>query len=115
MTRGVVAAASAKARRSPPARGQDCAIFRRARRRAANSRASARSKPPSDSSGPRASRPLMSGRDARGPQELSDPAMARGAGEIELYDQVVVVAVAAAISIFPAPGAEAVVPQMAAR
>ena len=44
-----------------------------------------------------------------------DPAVTRGAGEIELHDQVVVVAVAAAIGVFPAPGVQPVVPQVADR
>ena len=39
--------------------------------------------------------------------------MARRAGEVELHDQVVVIVVAAATGIFPAPGVQAVVPQMA--
>src|SRR6266851_6209862 len=43
---------------------------------------------------------------------LREPAVARGAGEIEADDQVVVVVVAAAIGVFPAPGVQAVVPQM---
>src|SRR5258708_19761792 len=43
---------------------------------------------------------------------LREPAVARGAGEVEADDQVVVVVVAAAVGVFPAPGVQAVVPQM---
>jgi hypothetical protein len=37
------------------------------------------------------------------------------AGEVELHEQVVVVVVAAAVLVFPAPGVQPVVPQMADR